>query len=102
MLGAGYIGQNHALSLRLSQFALGGGRVSPRLRCLIETRAGEAIGKATADRFGFEEVTTRDWTDVLSSTECDIFLNAGPNKVHVEPSIGFARAGKQWVHRYAY
>jgi predicted dehydrogenase len=94
MLGAGYIGQNHALSLRMSQFALGGGRVSPRLRCLIETPAGEASGKETANRFGFEEITTRDWTEVLSSTECDLFLNAGPNKAHVEPSIGFARAGK--------
>lgn len=94
MLGAGYIGQNHALSLRVAQFARGGGRVSPRLRCLIETPAGEASGKDTANRFGFEEVTTRDWTEVLSSTECDLFLNAGPNKAHVEPSIGFAKAGK--------
>ena len=94
MLGAGYIGQNHALSLRVAQFARGGGRVSPRLHCLIETPAGEASGKETANRFGFEEVTTRDWTEVLSSTECDLFLNAGPNKAHVEPSIGFARAGK--------
>jgi hypothetical protein len=75
MLGAGYIGQNHALSLRVAQFARGGGRVSPRLRCLIETPAGEASGKETANRFGFEEVTTRDWTEVLSSTECDLFLS---------------------------
>ena len=66
----------------------------PRLRCLIETPAGAASGKATVDRFGFEELTTRDWTEVLGSTECDLFLNAGPNKAHVEPSIGFARAGK--------
>jgi predicted dehydrogenase len=94
MLGAGYIGQNHALSLRMAEFALGGGRVYPRLRCLIETPAGEASGKQTADRFRFEEITTRDWKDVLTSTECDLFLNAGPNTAHVEPSIGFARAGK--------
>jgi predicted dehydrogenase len=94
MLGSGYIGQMHALSLRLSEMALGGGRVNPRLRCLIERPAGEAIGKETAARFGFEKLSLKDWAEVLTATECDLFVNAGPNHVHVDPSIGFASAGK--------
>jgi predicted dehydrogenase len=94
MLGAGFIGQMHALSLRLSELTLGGEKVNPRLSCLIETPAGELAAIQTAARFGFKEVSIKDWTDVLASTECDLFVNAGPNKIHVEPSIGFARAGK--------
>ena len=82
MLGSGFIGQMHALSLRLSQFALSVGKVHPRLSCLIETPAG------------FEQVSLQDWTQTLSATDCDLFVNAGPNHIHVDPSIAFARAGK--------
>jgi predicted dehydrogenase len=94
MLGAGFIGQMHALSVRLSEFALGGVRVNPRLRCLIETPEAEAAAKGTAARFGFEELSVKNWTDVLAATEGDLLINAGPNNLHIEPSIAFARQGK--------
>jgi predicted dehydrogenase len=94
LLGAGFIGQMHALSVRLSKFALGGGKVRPLLRCLIETPANEETARQTAERFGFDELSVQHWSHVLTSTECDLLVNAGPNKTHVDPSICFARAGK--------
>ncbi len=94
MLGSGFIGQMHALSLRLSEFALSGGKVHPHLSCLIETPARESVARETAARFGFDEVSIQDWTHALSSTDCHLFVNAGPNHIHVDPSIAFAQAGK--------
>ena len=92
MLGAGFIGQMHAFALRLSSMALREPDVHPRLRCLIETEEGLAGAGRTAERFGWEETRTEGWEEVLKSTACDLFVNAGPNEAHVAPCIGFAHA----------
>lgn len=93
MLGAGFIGQMHALSARLSELARGDTRHKVELRQLIETPQGERVARETAARFGFDEVSLRPWIETVGSTQADLFVNAGPNSVHADASIGFAKQG---------
>lgn len=44
----------------------------------------EKLLEEAAERFNFTETTT-DWEDALDNI--DVFLNLGPNHIHVEPSI---------------
>jgi predicted dehydrogenase len=92
MLGAGFIGQMHALSFRSAQMGREK-RVDPELVTLIETSNNRELAEETAHRYGWQRTVLDDWRTELAKGDCDIFVNAGPNFVHVEPSITAAKAG---------
>jgi predicted dehydrogenase len=64
-----------------------GNRGQPQL--LAEQNAEAA--EASARRYGWEQVTG-DWADV-AEVDIDLFVNAGPNHLHAEPSIAAALKG---------
>jgi len=91
MLGAGFIGQMHALEFRNAAYSMWAPAIEVSLKLLAEQNAEAA--EASARRYGWEQVTG-DWADVAESPDIDLFVNAGPNHLHAEPSIAAARKGK--------
>ncbi len=94
MLSAGFIGQMHALSIRSSENSRSTLSQRPRLRRLIERPGASQSAAEAAARFGFEEVCLEPWQNFVGVGDSDMFVNAGPNPVHVDASIAFAKAGK--------
>jgi hypothetical protein len=76
--------------------------VHPRLSCLIETPDSEMTAIETAARFGFEEVSIKNWADALGATECDLFVNAGPNKIQEVVDTMLASAEERSIRRVMY
>ena len=91
LLGAGFIGQMHALAFRNAGVSARTPRLRPELRLLCDRTSAQA--EDIADRYGFARATT-DWHDILADPGISLFVNAGPNDVHGEPSIAAAKAGK--------
>lgn len=91
LLGAGFIGQMHALAFRNAATAAWAPKFTLRFKSLAER--DETLGREIAARFGWESWTA-DWRDLVSDPEIDILINAGPNHLHAEPAIAAARAGK--------
>jgi len=92
MLGAGFIGQMHALSFRSAEMSRET-TVNPELSALIETTANRDLADTVAKRYRWEKTVLDDWQAELSGGSYDIFVNAGPNFVHVDPTITAAEAG---------
>ena len=91
LLGAGFIGQLHALAFRNAGLSARMPRLKPALRVLCDRTKDQA--EDIGDRYGFERATT-DWRDVVADPSVQLFVNAGPNDVHAAPTIAAARAGK--------
>ena len=91
VLGAGFIGQMHALAFRNAGVSARTPRLRSRLRLICDRTGVQA--QDIADRYGFEESTT-DWRDIVADPAVALFVNAGPNDLHGAPSIAAARAGK--------
>lgn len=91
LLGAGFIGQMHSLAFRNAGVSARSHRLRPRLKLLCDRDAGQADD--IADRYGYEGSTT-DWHDIVADPAVSLFVNAGPNDMHAEPSIAAAKAGK--------
>ena len=92
ILGAGFIGQMHAnafVSAGLSREA----PVKPEMDRLIETGDHAGLAQEVAARYGFAKVVLDDWQGALAGSSSRLFVNAGPNFVHVEPTIAAAKAG---------
>jgi predicted dehydrogenase len=86
-LGYGFIGEAHANALaRLPQCFPDAPDVSRE----VLVGRDESAAREAADRFGFDRVET-DWRDALD--DADVFLNLGPNHVHVEPTVAALEAG---------
>jgi predicted dehydrogenase len=92
MLGAGFIGQMHALSFKTAQMTRDR-VVKPELKTLIETQANRALAEDVAQRYGWSHTVLDDWRSAVAKGSCDLFVNAGPNFVHVDPSIVAAQGG---------
>ena len=93
LLGAGFIGQMHALAIHsasLSRQELG---TAPRLLDLIELEQNKSLAEEIAGRFGFERTVLGDPATALDNPDLDIFFNAGPNSAHIDPTIMAANAG---------
>jgi predicted dehydrogenase len=90
ILGAGFIGQMHALTFSTASMASWQPRIGVQLTVLSEhsRETADAIGT----RYGFAR-TSADWREAATSGDVDLFVNAGPNHLHAEPSIAAARAG---------
>ena len=91
LLGAGFIGQMHALAFRNAGVAARLPRLRPSLKLVCDRTGAQA--QDIADRYGFEKSTT-DWHDIVADPAIALFVNAGPNNLHGEPSIAAANAGK--------
>lgn len=91
LLGAGFIGQMHALAFRNAGVSARAPRLRPALRVLCDRSAARA--RDIADRYGFERAAT-DWREVVADPAVGLLVNAGPNDVHGEPCVAAARAGK--------
>ncbi|WP_158805716.1 Gfo/Idh/MocA family protein [Acidisoma sp. L85] len=92
MLGAGFIGQMHALSFMSARMTRDL-PVNPELTTLIETSANHALAENVAKRYGWTRTVFDDWEGALAERNHQLFVNAGPNFVHVNPSIVAAQAG---------
>lgn len=91
LLGAGFIGQMHALTFRTAAMSGWAPRIDIALVALADQNG--ALAKEVGARYGFERVSD-DWRDAATASDIDLFINAGPNHLHAEPSIAAAKAGK--------
>jgi predicted dehydrogenase len=91
VLGGGFIGQLHCIALRAASISM----KKPNLRAVpqIICDKNAAVANEIATRFEFAEAST-DWSDIVQSDQVQLFVNAGPNDLHQEPTIAAARAGK--------
>jgi predicted dehydrogenase len=91
LLGAGFIGQMHSLSLGDVSRARREPIIHPSLIAIAERN--ETLAHMMVDRYGWREIVT-DWRSLISRSDIDLFVNAGPNELHGEPSIAAAQSGK--------
>jgi len=91
LVGAGFIGQMHALAFRNAAMTAWQPPVAVRLKTVAET--DETLGRTIAARYGWENWTA-DWRDIVEDPEIQLVINAGPNHLHGEPTVAAARAGK--------
>jgi predicted dehydrogenase len=89
MLGSGFIGQMHSLAFRSAGFSRAEPAVTPDLIALADQ--DEKLAAEVAERYGWSSTTT-DWRELLGH-DLDLFVNAGPNDLHLEASIAAAKAG---------
>ena len=91
LLGAGFIGQMHALALRNAATSMWEPKIHVRPKILAEVDS-ELCAKV-GERFDWEECT-ENWRDIIDDPEIDLFINAGPNHIHAQPTIAAAKRGK--------
>jgi len=91
MLGAGFIGSFHSFALRMQELIKSPPQESIRLKLL--TDLNEQTRASVQKRFKWEK-TGSDWRAIIDDPEINIFVNAGPNNLHAEPSILAFQAGK--------
>jgi predicted dehydrogenase len=91
MLGAGFIGAFHSFALRMQELIKEPLQHEITLKRLADL--SETHRHTVQKRFGWRE-TTSDWHEVIGDPTIDIFVNAGPNNLHAEPSIGALRSKK--------
>lgn len=91
MLGAGFIGQMHALTFSTVRYSLFADRVPVELVVLAER--DQALAREVAERYGWQRTTT-DWREAATDSAIDLFINSGPNDQHKEPTLAAAAAGK--------
>jgi predicted dehydrogenase len=89
MLGAGFIGQMHSLALRMAGAARQQPNVTPELIVLVEQ--DPALGAQVAERYDWQSLA--DHMDALTDAPLDLFISAGPNDTHREPTVRAARRG---------
>ena len=91
MLGAGFIGQMHSLAFLNASSSMREPSIKVHLKHLAEHKT--QLRDKVKERFGWEHVSS-DWNNIIDDPDIDIFVNAGPNHEHGEPSIAAAKAGK--------
>ena len=91
ILGAGFIGQMHALTFRNAAMATWQPKIDVRLPVLADQNS--PLAAEVRERYGFARASA-DWRDAATAPDVDLFINAGPNHLHAEPSFAAAKAGK--------
>lgn len=91
ILGAGFIGQMHALTFRTASMSSWQPKIKIALKVIADL--DEGLASRLAERYEFERTST-DWHAAATSPDVDLFVNAGPNHLHAAPSIAAAEAGK--------
>jgi predicted dehydrogenase len=91
MLGAGFIGSFHSYALKLQSLIK-----TPPEAGIHLTKVADANDKARSiiqQRFGWE-ATCKSWEEVVRDPSLNVFVNAGPNVLHREPTIEALQSGK--------
>jgi predicted dehydrogenase len=91
LLGAGFIGQMHSLSLGDVSRARREPMIHPDLVAIAERNA--VLASMMIERYGWREIVT-DWHSLVTRSDINLLVNAGPNELHGEPSIAAAQNGK--------
>lgn len=94
MLGYAFMGKAHANALKKLPYMVYPPPAVPKLAAIAgrtETKVREA-----ALRYGFARAYT-DWRAMIDDPAVEVFDNAGPNDLHLEPNIAAARAGKHVI-----
>lgn len=91
LLGAGFIGQMHALAFNTATLSAWESAIDAKLVVLAET--DPSLRSRIAERYRFERAS-ENWEEAATSPDIDVFVNAGPNDLHAAPSIAAAEAGK--------
>ena len=91
LLGAGFIGQMHTLALRNAATSMWEPKIYVRPKILAEVDS--ELRAKVGERFDWEECT-ENWRDIIDDPEIDLFINAGPNHIHAQPTIAAAKRGK--------
>jgi predicted dehydrogenase len=92
MLGAGFIGQMHALAFGAVHRAKREPQIKARLIALADTN--HLLAETVQRRYEWEMIVP-DWRAVIEHPRVDVFINSGPNDAHAEPTIAAAAHGKQ-------
>ena len=94
MLGYAFMGKAHAHAYRTISYMSWPPPLVPRL-VRIAGRDAEAVAEA-ARRYGFDDHAT-DWRELVADVRVELFDNVAPNRLHAEPTIAAAEAGKHVV-----
>ena len=94
LLGAGFIGQMHSLSLRSNSFARTGAPIPVELLLLLERPESRLIAEEVQRRYGWQHLVLGDSERAAVRPDIDLFINAGPNDAHAATTIAAAKAGK--------
>lgn len=90
-LGAGFIGSFHSFALRMQSLIKQPLPAAVRLREVVDL--DEKAKAEVIRRFGWEAGGT-DWKKITQDAEAHIFVNAGPNNLHADPTIAALASGK--------
>ena len=91
MLGYAFMGKAHSNAYRAIAHLPGRLPLLPEL-VAIAGRNVQAVTDA-ARRYGFEHAVT-DWRELVNDPRIGLFDNSGPNRLHAEPTVSAAQAGK--------
>jgi predicted dehydrogenase len=91
MLGAGFIGQMHSLSFGAVHRAKREPHLKARLIAIADTN--RALADEVGHRYEWETATT-EWRSAIEPRDVQLFINAGPNDAHAEPTTAAAAQGK--------
>jgi predicted dehydrogenase len=91
MLGYGFMGRAHSLALRALAALEQRPAAVPRLVSICG-RDPDALERAGA-QYGWDEAVT-DWRDQVADPRVAVFDNAGPNALHLEPTLAAIENGK--------
>jgi predicted dehydrogenase len=91
LLGYGFMGRAHSLALRALPALEERPAGVPRLVSICG-RDPQAVERARA-RYGWAEAVA-DWREQVADDRVSIFVNAGPNALHMEPSLAAIGRGK--------
>lgn len=91
MLGYAFMGKAHSNALKKLPYMMYPPPAIPRL-VAIAGRNQDAVQEA-ARRYGYEKAYT-DWRQLIDDPDVQVFVNNGPNNVHLEPNVAAAKAGK--------
>ncbi len=89
MLGAGFIGQMHSLAFRSAGYSRAVPAVTPEFVALADQ--DDKLAAEVGDRYDWAQTTT-DWHKLLNH-DLGLFINAGPNDLHLDASMAAAQAG---------
>src|SRR5215213_8595640 len=91
MLGAGFIGTFHSFALRMQELIKSPLPFDIRLKEIVDL--DEATREVAMRRFRWEKGGI-DWAALTDDSEAQVFVNAGPNNLHSEPSTRALANGK--------
>lgn len=91
MVGSGFMGKLHTLSIGSYPIYYYPSDVQPRLECIVGHTPQAA--QEGMKQFGFRRAAT-DWRTLLTDEKTDVIVIATPNDLHRQIAIEAIRAGK--------